>query len=88
MNPMSSINRGQTFQTTVGTLSSDPDCYFSCLLRGKYEVASDESQQSHLSYFIDRDPTHFRHILNFLRDGSIVLPLTSNVLVRIVLGAD
>ena len=26
------------------------------------------------SYFIDRDGTHFRHILNYLRTGKLVLP--------------
>ena len=25
------------------------------------------------SYFIDRDRTHFRHILNYLRDGEEVM---------------
>jgi hypothetical protein len=25
-------------------------------------------------YFVDRDPTHFQRVLNYLRDGSCVLP--------------
>jgi hypothetical protein len=28
-------------------------------------------------YFIDRDGTHFRYILNYLRDGSTYLPVDS-----------
>ena len=26
------------------------------------------------SYFIDRDGTHFRHILNYLRTGQLLVP--------------
>ena len=25
-------------------------------------------------YFVDRDPTHFQRILNFMRDGACVVP--------------
>jgi uracil-DNA glycosylase len=32
------------------------------------------SQDEDGRYFIDRDGTHFRHILNFLRDGETYLP--------------
>lgn len=33
-------------------------------------------------FFIDRDPTHFRFILNFLRDGTVVMPRSQEALVR------
>lgn len=36
-------------------------------------------------FFIDRDPTHFRFILNFLRDGVVVMPHSQEALVREVL---
>ena len=32
------------------------------------------SPSSDGSYFIDRDPTHFRRILNYLRTGAIAVP--------------
>eukprot|EP00479_Gromia_sphaerica_P005016 TRINITY_DN1597_c0_g1_i1.p1 TRINITY_DN1597_c0_g1~~TRINITY_DN1597_c0_g1_i1.p1 ORF type:complete len:162 (-),score=40.98 TRINITY_DN1597_c0_g1_i1:317-802(-) len=35
------------------------------MFSGKFAAERDENG----AYFIDRDPTHFRHILNYLRDG-------------------
>jgi len=30
--------------------------------------------QTDVTYFVDRDPKHFQRILNYMRDGSCVLP--------------
>ena len=40
------------------------------MFSGRHLTAIDEDGR----YFIDRDGTHFRHILNFLRDGETYLP--------------
>lgn len=49
---------GQEFSTSHSTLEMNSNTFFGGLVR---ESTSD----SH--FFIDRDPTHFRHILNALR---------------------
>lgn len=67
---------GQVFVTTSDTLKRDKECYFSSLFRGKY--AGSKS-----SCFIDRDPTHFRYILNYLRDGKVMLPQNEQILYEI-----
>lgn len=64
---------GQVFYTSRATLSRY-DCFFSKLWEG-HEV------------FIDRDPTHFRYILNFMR-GSTVLPMDVTTLQEIRVEAD
>jgi hypothetical protein len=58
---------GQFFATTMGTLTADRNSMFAAMLSGRYPVEVDDSG----AMFIDRDPTHFRHILNFLRDGAL-----------------
>jgi hypothetical protein len=52
---------GQLFHTTHTTLTNIPHTFFSGLGQAEGEV------------FIDRDPTHFRILLNWLR-GSTALP--------------
>lgn len=47
------------------------------MFSGKYNVEKDEEGR----YFIDRDGTHFRYILNFLRDGSTYIPYSNKQLV-------
>jgi len=42
-----------------------------------------------LELFVDRDSTHFRHVLNYLREGSrAVLPCDCNILRQLILEAD
>ena len=54
---------GVMFMTTSATLL-ESDSYFSALLQSSQEV---------YEFFIDRDPTHFRHVLNWMR-GVKALP--------------
>lgn len=53
------------FVTTYGTLTRDRDTMLAALILFPAET------QDGQSFFIDRDPTYFRHILNFLRDGAV-----------------
>ncbi|KAK6020017.1 K+ channel tetramerization domain protein [Ostertagia ostertagi] len=56
---------GTKFSTSEATLKSRPaseDCFFTTLDYSKGEV------------FIDRDPTLFKYILNYLRDGRMMFP--------------
>eukprot|EP01083_Nonionella_stella_P088489 246630_1 len=56
---------GSSYETTLNTLSADQSSMLSAMFSGRFKIERDENG----SIFIDRDPTHFRHILNFLRDG-------------------
>ena len=56
---------GTIFLTSKDTLLSEPCTYFSAMLSQNFRVDVDANGKS--CYFIDRDPTHFRHILNYLR---------------------
>ena len=42
----------------------------SAMFSGRHNVIKDEDGR----YFIDRDGTHFRYILNYLRDGNTYIP--------------
>lgn len=58
---------GHAFTTSVATLTQDTNSMLAAMFSGRYEL----KQESDGSYFVDRDGTHFRLILNFLRDGGI-----------------
>lgn len=47
------------------------------MFSGRHNVTTDEDGR----YFIDRDGTHFRYILNYLRDGNTYLPVDNQQLV-------
>ena len=61
---------GIPFTTTVTTLRKDPNSMLAALFSGTLEIKPSEDG----SFFIDRDGTYFRHILNYLRDGELILP--------------
>ena len=61
---------GQHFTTSVQTLRKDPDSMLAAMFSGKFEMKPSEDG----SFFIDRDGTYFRFILNFLRNGVLILP--------------
>eukprot|EP00294_Goniomonas_avonlea_P016818 CAMPEP_0114544148 /NCGR_PEP_ID=MMETSP0114-20121206/2723_1 /TAXON_ID=31324 /ORGANISM="Goniomonas sp, Strain m" /LENGTH=329 /DNA_ID=CAMNT_0001728511 /DNA_START=17 /DNA_END=1003 /DNA_ORIENTATION=+ len=65
---------GMHFTAARSTLTKH-DSYFSRMFSGRFDetVCKDPTGRC----FIDRDGTHFRHILNFLRDGSIPAMLDS-----------
>eukprot|EP01111_Echinosteliopsis_oligospora_P015029 TRINITY_DN5808_c0_g1_i5.p1 TRINITY_DN5808_c0_g1~~TRINITY_DN5808_c0_g1_i5.p1 ORF type:complete len:111 (+),score=33.09 TRINITY_DN5808_c0_g1_i5:36-368(+) len=58
---------GKIFATTKDTLLSQPDTFFTAMMRsGRWCPDADGS------YFIDRDPTYFGMIINYLRTGRFV----------------
>ena len=61
---------GQYFTTSVQTLRKDPNSMLAAMFSGKFDTKPSEDG----SFFIDRDGTHFRFILNYLRDGELILP--------------
>lgn len=62
---------GQVFDTSLTTLLRDPHSSVANI------VQHDLQDTGCRSSFIDRDGTHFRHILNFLRDATCVLPASA-----------
>ncbi|KAI9251248.1 BTB/POZ protein [Sporodiniella umbellata] len=55
---------GQLFQTSLSTLRRDPHSLLAVMFGDPKTVQPDADQ----SYFIDRDGTYFRLVLNYLRD--------------------
>lgn len=60
---------GAQFVTTKTTLQKEKDSLLVSIIKDPKDY-----QNSDGTIFIDRDPLHFRLILNFLRDGEIVIP--------------
>jgi len=61
---------GSKFETTLSTLTRHPDSMLAVMFSGRHEVPQDDGGY----VFIDRDGTHFRTILNFLRTGVLDVP--------------
>ncbi|EFA75352.1 hypothetical protein PPL_11429 [Heterostelium album PN500] len=64
---------GMKFQTSKSTLTKIPGSYFDAMLSGQIDIQSVSGKPNN-TFFIDRDGTHFRYILNFLRDGDTPIP--------------
>uniref|UniRef100_UPI00358E09E9 BTB/POZ domain-containing protein KCTD5-like n=1 Tax=Myxine glutinosa TaxID=7769 RepID=UPI00358E09E9 len=62
---------GTCFVTTSGTLCRDPKSFLSRLCQEDPDLDSDKDQSG--AYLIDRDPTYFSPILNYLRHGQLIL---------------
>ncbi|KAI1695797.1 BTB/POZ domain-containing protein [Ditylenchus destructor] len=60
---------GKTFQTSKDTLSRYPESFLARLVNGALSSEKDETG----AFLIDRDPQHFRVILNYLRNGELVM---------------
>ncbi|XP_068760879.1 uncharacterized protein [Montipora capricornis] len=61
---------GQHFTTSLQTLTKDTGSMLHAMFSGRFDTKPAEDG----SYFIDRDGTHFRYILNYLRTGRLILP--------------
>ena len=61
---------GQHFTTSLQTLTKDTGSMLHAMFSGRFDTKPAEDG----SYFIDRDGTHFRYILNYLRTGRLHLP--------------
>ncbi|KAF2075721.1 hypothetical protein CYY_002964 [Polysphondylium violaceum] len=58
---------GTKFTTSKTNLRKVPGSFFDVLLSGELDVKPMANKPS--TYFIDRDATHFNHVLNYLREG-------------------
>ena len=54
---------GEFFTTSIETVTSEEDSMLAAMFSGRFELVSGADG----SFFIDRDGTHFRHILNYHR---------------------
>lgn len=75
---------GTIFETTRSTLTSDQRSIFASMFSGRYYFEPDSDG----SYFIDRDPTHFKYILNFLRDSNVYLPPNKTIYQELMIEAE
>lgn len=55
---------GYNFVTTLSTLTKNKDSMLAAMFSGRHTLDTDSEGR----YFIDRDGTYFKYILNFLRD--------------------
>uniref|UniRef100_A0A0A9XEX2 BTB/POZ domain-containing protein KCTD5 n=1 Tax=Lygus hesperus TaxID=30085 RepID=A0A0A9XEX2_LYGHE len=62
---------GTCFLTTKTTLSRDPNSFLYRLCKEDSDLISDRDEKG--AYLIDRDPTYFSPILNYLRHGKLII---------------
>ena len=75
---------GHYFTTSLQTLTKDPNSMLAAMFSGKFETRPSEDG----AFFIDRDGTHFRFILNYLRTGKLTLPDEATILREVEEEAD
>ena len=63
---------GQIFATSRETIANDEFCMLNVML--KHEQSMSASRDERGAIFIDRDPTFFSYVLNYLRNGIVDLP--------------
>ena len=62
---------GTHYSTSRSTLTKYPESMLGVMFSGRHDLETMQCKDG--SFFIDRDGTHFRHILNYLRDGEEVV---------------
>jgi BTB/POZ domain-containing protein KCTD9 len=55
---------GKRYETTVGTLTKQNDSMLAVMFSGRHRIVKEGKDGS---VFIDRDGTHFRYILKYVR---------------------
>eukprot|EP01083_Nonionella_stella_P154111 496129_1 len=68
---------GTIFRTTLHTLKKYPHTLFARMFSGKYSMKPNKNG----TYFIDRDGTNFRYILNYLRTSKLIIPSNNQQLI-------
>jgi hypothetical protein len=63
---------GTIFATSRETIANDEFCMLNVML--KHEASMSSSRDESGAIFIDRDPTFFPYVLNYLRNGIVDLP--------------
>lgn len=78
---------GHKFTTTRDTLCRVPGSLLEGMFSGRHDHPACRTEGG--SYLIDRDGTHFQHILNFLRTGSVIsLPISADSKEELAIEAD
>ena len=84
--PMIVLNVGGThYSTSRSTLTKYPESMLGVMFSGRHDLETMQCKDG--SFFIDRDGTHFRHILNYLRDGEDAvesIPKSSDILSALI----
>mmetsp|Transcript_9294 Transcript_9294/g.28655 ORF Transcript_9294/g.28655 Transcript_9294/m.28655 type:complete len:218 (-) Transcript_9294:87-740(-) len=62
---------GVVYKTARSTLQKFPESMLATMVSDRWAASSSEE-----AFFVDRDPNRFRYILDFYRDGHIILPIT------------
>ena len=76
---------GMHYSTSRSTLTKYPESMLGVMFSGRHDLETMQCKDG--SFFIDRDGTHFRHILNYLRDGEEVVesfPKSIDILLELV----
>ena len=78
---------GHQFMTSTVTLTRDPESMLAAMFSGRHHLRLTPDG----AVFIDRDGTHFRWILNFLRDGALhpgTLPRDESLVLELMAEAE
>ena len=62
---------GTRYSTSLSTLTKYPESMLGVMFSGRHDLETMKCSDG--NFFIDRDGTHFRHVLNYLRDGEEVV---------------
>ncbi|CAF2544052.1 unnamed protein product [Rotaria sp. Silwood2] len=73
---------GQLFSTTIETLTKE-ECLFTKMFNGRFDLREHQG-----ATFIDRDPTHFRILLNYLRTNTFIEPKSAQDRAELLLEAE